>query len=168
MTPITSRVLTRQWIGRRFGQQAVRAAGAVRGDHDLNPGTPPRAPLTPVGLDRRGPILAVELAGAATAALAGRSQCCGRVAHSWDPAACRAIFKDTNHQNVALNIFEGMEVQGINTTTISQGKIVYQDGDVRTTRGAGRYIDRPCFAPYYGAMKIRRDQRVADAAATPR
>jgi 8-oxo-dGTP pyrophosphatase MutT (NUDIX family) len=50
MAPITSRTLTRQWISRRFAQRAVRAAGAVRGDHDLNPGTSPRAPLTPAAV----------------------------------------------------------------------------------------------------------------------
>jgi dihydropyrimidinase len=41
--------------------------------------------------------------------------------------------------------------------TISQGKIVYQDGDVRTERGVGRYIDRPTHAPYYDAVQKRRE-----------
>lgn len=59
MTPITGRTLTRQWISRRFAGHTVRAAGAVRGDHDLNPGTPPRASLTPAAvlvplIDRAG------------------------------------------------------------------------------------------------------------------
>ena len=49
-----------------------------------------------------------------------------------------------------------MTVTGVNTVTISQGNIVYRDGDVRTVKGAGRYIDRPCFAPVYGAMDKRR------------
>ncbi|MCG8692144.1 MAG: dihydropyrimidinase, partial [Minwuiales bacterium] len=75
----------------------------------------------------------------------------------WDPTRERTISKDTHHQNVDYNIFEGMTVQGINTVTISQGKVVYQDGDVRTERGVGRYIDRPCFAPYYDAMKKQRE-----------
>lgn len=77
----------------------------------------------------------------------------------WDPAATRTISKDTHHQNIDFNIFEGMEVTGINTTTISQGKVVYQDGDVRTVRGAGRYINRPCYAPYYTAMQRSRDAK---------
>ena len=71
----------------------------------------------------------------------------------WDPERERTISKETHHQNVDYNIFEGMTVKGINTVTISQGKIVYQDGDIRTERGAGRYIDRPTFAPYYDAIK---------------
>jgi len=71
----------------------------------------------------------------------------------WDPARERTISKETHHQNVDTNIFEGMTVKGINTVTISQGNIVYQDGDIRTVKGAGRYIDRPTFAPYYDAMQ---------------
>jgi len=74
----------------------------------------------------------------------------------WDPEKERTISKDTHHQNIDFNIFEGMTVKGINTTTISQGNIVYQDGDVRTERGRGRYINRPTFAPYYGAMEKTR------------
>lgn len=70
----------------------------------------------------------------------------------WDPERERTISKDTHHQNVDFNIFEGMTVKGINTTTISQGRIVYQDGEVRTERGTGRYIDRPTFPPYYDAV----------------
>ena len=57
-----------------------------------------------------------------------------------------------------FNIFEGMTVTGANTVTMSQGKIVYQDGEVRTERGAGRYIDRPPFAPYYDALKIKHER----------
>jgi dihydropyrimidinase len=77
----------------------------------------------------------------------------------WDPEKERTISKDTHHQNVDFNIFEGMTVKGINTVTISQGKVVYQDGDVRTERGAGRYVDRPTFAPYYQAVNRRREAR---------
>lgn len=49
-----------------------------------------------------------------------------------------------------------MEVKGANTVTISQGKIVYKDGKLMTEKGAGRYIDRPPFASYYDALKIKR------------
>ena len=81
----------------------------------------------------------------------------------WDPAKERTISKDTHHQNVDYNIFEGMTVQGINTVTISQGKIVYQDGEIRTERGVGRYVERPTFAPYYDAVNIRRETRAPQA-----
>ena len=73
----------------------------------------------------------------------------------FDPQATHTISAKTHHQKVDLNIFEGMELTGINVATVSQGKVVYRDGDVRTERGAGRYVDRPCFAPYYSAVEKR-------------
>ncbi|MBI3454028.1 MAG: dihydropyrimidinase [Rhodospirillales bacterium] len=76
----------------------------------------------------------------------------------WDPKKTRRISAATHHQKVDVNIFEGMEVTGINTVTISQGKIVYRDGDVRTVKGAGRYIDRPPFAGYFEALRIKRER----------
>ena len=81
----------------------------------------------------------------------------------WDPERERTISKDTHHQNVDFNIFEGMKVKGINTVTVSQGNIVYQDGDVRTVRGAGRYVHRPTYAPYYGAMERHRTAHLPQA-----
>ncbi|NIA67702.1 dihydropyrimidinase [Pelagibius litoralis] len=81
----------------------------------------------------------------------------------WDPEKERTISKDTHHQNVDFNIFEGMTVKGINTVTISQGKVVYQDGDVRTEKGVGRYVDRPTFAPYYQAVNRQRKAKAPAA-----
>jgi len=74
----------------------------------------------------------------------------------WDPSRSRTISAKTHHQQVDYNIFEGMEVLGINTKTISQGRLVYDDGDLKVTRGAGRYVDRPPFAPYYDALTVKR------------
>ena len=73
----------------------------------------------------------------------------------FDPQATHTISAKTHHQNVDFNIFEGMELTGINVATVSQGKVVYKDGDVLTERGVGRYVDRPCFAPYYAAVEKR-------------
>tara|TARA_R110002126_G_scaffold3263_1_gene18401 strand:+ start:103212 stop:104675 length:1464 start_codon:yes stop_codon:yes gene_type:complete len=75
----------------------------------------------------------------------------------WDPEMTRTISVKTHHQQVDFNIFEGMEVKGANTVTISQGNIVYKDGELRTVKGAGRYIDRPAFASYYDALTIKRE-----------
>jgi len=73
----------------------------------------------------------------------------------FDPQATHTISVKTHRQNVDFNIFEGMELTGINVATVSQGKVVYKDGDVRTESGVGRYVDRPCFAPYYAAVEKR-------------
>ncbi len=71
----------------------------------------------------------------------------------WDPAASKTISAKTHRQNVDFNIFEGMTVQGCASHTVSGGKLVYANGDLRVERGAGRYIERPAFAPYYDAVR---------------
>lgn len=70
----------------------------------------------------------------------------------WDPAKERTISAKTHHQNIDFNIFEGKVVKGINVVTLSNGTIVYQDGEVRTQKGAGNYVHRPTFPAYYDAM----------------
>jgi dihydropyrimidinase len=76
----------------------------------------------------------------------------------WDPAGKKTISAKTHFQNVDYNIFEGMQVTGIPSHTISQGKLVYQHGKLMVQRGAGRYIKRPPFAPYFDAIKKMRER----------
>ncbi len=73
----------------------------------------------------------------------------------WDPTASKTISAKTDHQNIDFNIFEGMTVTGGASHTISQGKVVYANGELDVERGAGRYVDRPPFAPYYDALQIQ-------------
>jgi dihydropyrimidinase len=74
----------------------------------------------------------------------------------WDPEASKTISAKTHHQNVDYNIFEGMTVQGTASHTVSQGKVVFKEGELSVERGAGRYIERPPFAPYFDAIaKVR-------------
>ncbi len=73
----------------------------------------------------------------------------------WDPLASRTISASTHHQNIDFNIYEGMEVQGVARTTLSRGAVVWHDGDLRAVRGAGRYVDRPCFAPHWHNQMLR-------------
>ena len=84
----------------------------------------------------------------------------------WDPAATKTISAKTHHQNVDYNIFEGMTVIGCASHTISRGRVVYADGELDVERGAGRYVDRPPFAPYYDALKIQAQR--AEPVAIPR
>ncbi len=73
----------------------------------------------------------------------------------WDPEATKTISAKTHFQKVDYNIFEGMTVKGCASHTLSRGKVVYADGKLDVERGAGRYVDRPAFAPYYDALKIK-------------
>lgn len=73
----------------------------------------------------------------------------------WDPKASRIISAKTQHQQVDLNVYEGMEVTGNARHTISAGKLAYTLGDLRAVRGAGRYVERPCYSPVVKAQEIR-------------
>ncbi len=77
----------------------------------------------------------------------------------WDPTASRTISAKTHHQQIDFNIFEGMTVQGLATHTISQGNVVWADGKLNAVKGAGRYINRPTFAPYFEAAKLQADAK---------
>jgi dihydropyrimidinase len=77
----------------------------------------------------------------------------------WDPKASKTISAKTHHQKVDFNIFEGMQVTGLATTTISRGKVVYEKGALKVEKGAGQYVDRPCFPAVFDAVKKRNDIR---------
>ncbi|XP_016095707.1 dihydropyrimidinase [Sinocyclocheilus grahami] len=66
----------------------------------------------------------------------------------WDPKATRVISAKTHHQAVDYNIFEGMLCHGLPVVTISRGKVVYENGQLFTNPGAGRYIPRKPFAEF--------------------
>jgi dihydropyrimidinase len=74
----------------------------------------------------------------------------------WDPAATRTISARTHHQNIDFNIYEGMEVTGTAAVTLSRGRVVWERGQLHAERGAGRHVARPCFAPYYEALRKAR------------
>lgn len=73
----------------------------------------------------------------------------------WDPTKTRTISVKTHHQNVDTNIYEGMSVTGNAAVTISRGKVVWENNQLKTEKGAGRYIDRPCFPDYWTAQERR-------------
>lgn len=70
----------------------------------------------------------------------------------WDPQGTRTISADSHHMNVDFNIFEGRTVKGIPSHTLSQGKVVWCNGQLNAERGAGRYIKRPPFSPIVEAV----------------
>ncbi len=63
----------------------------------------------------------------------------------WDANASRTISANTHHQNIDFNIFEGMQVKGLATHTLSRGVLVWRDGDLRAVEGSGQYVKRPAF-----------------------
>lgn len=73
----------------------------------------------------------------------------------WDPAGSKTLSAKTQHSKGDFNIFEGRTVTGIPSHTISQGKVVFVNGDLRAEQGVGRYIKRPAFGPQFSAVQKR-------------
>ena len=85
----------------------------------------------------------------------------------WAPTtSARTISAETHHQNIDFNIYEGMNVTGLAAATIAQGKVVYQNGELKSERGAGRHINRPCWPTY--AEATRRVRKLAEPTAVIR
>lgn len=70
----------------------------------------------------------------------------------WDAEGSRTISAKTHHQRVDFNIFEGRTVKGIAAHTLSRGKLVWTNGELRTVKGAGKYVRRPAFNSAFDAM----------------
>lgn len=58
----------------------------------------------------------------------------------WNPSSERVISAQTHHHAIDFNIFEGMKVHGNAEITISNGKVVWEDGKLNVEAGAGRFI----------------------------
>lgn len=73
----------------------------------------------------------------------------------WDPAKTRTISAKTHHQNIDFNIYEGMETTGAAAVTLSRGAVLWENDELKTERGRGRYIDRAPFPKYWESQKLR-------------
>jgi dihydropyrimidinase len=73
----------------------------------------------------------------------------------WDPDKTRTISQKTHHQNIDFNIYEGMTVTGNAATTLSRGKVVWEKDQLKTDKGWGKYVSRPCFPEYWAAQKAK-------------
>jgi dihydropyrimidinase len=73
----------------------------------------------------------------------------------WDPAKSRTHSAKTHHQRIDFSIYEGMTTIGNPAVTLSRGMVVCKTDQLSTERGRGRYVDRPCFAPYHESQRLR-------------
>ena len=73
----------------------------------------------------------------------------------WDPKATKTLSAKTQHSKGDFNIFEGRTVTGLPSHTISRGKVVYANGDLRAEQGAGQYFKRPAFGANFQAVQKR-------------
>ncbi|WP_394790450.1 dihydropyrimidinase [Rhodoferax sp.] len=70
----------------------------------------------------------------------------------WDPTGTKTLSVKTQKSLGDFNIFEGRTVTGVPSHTLSQGKVVYANGDLRAERGVGKYVKRPPFGPQFDAL----------------
>jgi dihydropyrimidinase len=84
----------------------------------------------------------------------------------WDPDKTRTISAKTHHQNIDFNIYEGMTITGNAAVTLSRGKVVWEKDQLKTEKGAGRHVDRPCFPTYWNAQTAK--NRLAEPTAVKR
>jgi dihydropyrimidinase len=75
----------------------------------------------------------------------------------WDPQKSRTLSAKTHHQNIDFNIYEGMTVLGNPAVTLSRGRVLWENDKLQTEKGWGKYVNRPCFADYWGAQKVRNE-----------
>ncbi len=73
----------------------------------------------------------------------------------WDAQATKTITRAAQKSKGDFNIFEGRTVRGLASHTVSQGRLVWVDGDLRAVRGAGRYVKRPPFGTHFEAAALR-------------
>ncbi|CAB3408668.1 unnamed protein product [Caenorhabditis bovis] len=74
----------------------------------------------------------------------------------FNPNKTRKISKNTHHHNLDFNIFEGIECHGVPEVTISRGRIVWANGQLHTTPGAGKFVHLPVNSPIvYGSYEKR-------------
>ena len=83
----------------------------------------------------------------------------------WDPEGSKTLSAKTQFSKGDFNIFEGRTVRGIPSHTVSQGKLVFVQGDLRAERGVGRYIKRPAFSANFHATQLRAQALQATAVA---
>jgi len=80
----------------------------------------------------------------------------------WNPDRTRVISAETHHHAVDFNIFEGMEVHGVAEWVITGGRVVVEDGDLKVTKGAGRFVPNLPFSPFvYDKVKAAEEEHAA-------
>ncbi len=72
-----------------------------------------------------------------------------------DPTKTRTISVEEHHQNIDYNIYEGWETIGNPAITLSRGQVVWENDELKTVRGAGKYVKRAPFAKYWDAQRKR-------------
>ena len=66
-----------------------------------------------------------------------------------DPTRTKTLSARTQHQRTDFSVWEGREVKGVVVHTLSRGRHVFADGDLRAEAGQGQFLKRPAFGEAY-------------------
>jgi len=76
-----------------------------------------------------------------------------------NPNASKTISAKTHHQNIDYNVYEGRVVTGVVETTISNGKVVWENGQLNVEAGSGRFIPTPPFGKMFKGLEHEMQNR---------
>ncbi|KAL1023934.1 hypothetical protein UPYG_G00049240 [Umbra pygmaea] len=80
----------------------------------------------------------------------------------WDPNRTKTITAKLQQSAAEYNIFEGMECRGGPTAVVTQGRVVYNEGEgLHVQQGSGRFIPRQAF-PDHAYQRIRTRNKVKE------
>ena len=65
----------------------------------------------------------------------------------WDPETSATISATTHHHRCDRSIYEGFQVKGGPSVVVANGRVQFQDGDLRVERASGRYLARTLGTP---------------------
>ncbi len=77
----------------------------------------------------------------------------------WNGDAVREISAKTHHHAVDFNIFEGLKVHGVCEITISRGLVVWENNQLFTQKGHGKFVPRGCWGPVFDGIQVRDRER---------
>ncbi|CAG0915175.1 unnamed protein product [Notodromas monacha] len=66
----------------------------------------------------------------------------------WNPNRTRQINAKTHQQAADFNVFEGMICHGVPEYVVAGGRVVLDEGELRVSQGAGRFIATPPYSPH--------------------
>lgn len=68
----------------------------------------------------------------------------------FDSREMHTISASTHHSRMDTNVYEGKKIRGRVKTTISRGRVVWNDGVISVARGSGKYIPLPPYPGQHG------------------
>ncbi len=75
----------------------------------------------------------------------------------WDPGKTKTITAGNQQSAIDYNVFEGKEVKGLPRFTLSRGRVMVHDGEMRGQEGHGQFVAREPNGPVNKALSAWKD-----------